>query len=424
MRMTSSRVPTSAAMFLALLLAAPLAFADKNDDTYAKGQKAVNDGDSVAASNAFCSLPADFKDAGAQCAQYKPLAEKKLNLYKLNYSNGMQALQSGDYATAETEFKKVKYGEYAEQAKQRLVEIPGLKQKAADAANAANANAALEGQMKSKLDAGTNAWNSGDFNSAKADLGTVTGSHQSEAQAILGKIRNYENAMQQGNGFMAAKDYNAAKNSFADAMRINPSGPGNPADMMAKAAVAASAPVPNTNPAANTTATAKPPQPKPQVDVNAYLESARKLIAKNQFAKARTYVEEVLRQERGNREATDLLTQINANDTTVAQAGGADKTLSGIIQSFYQDTSVNNFSDTEDQLKFYLFSKGKSGKAGLANFYLGASMLSRFYLSGGIDQNLKRDALSKFKAAKAIDGFNAPDKFVSPKIMKAFQEAS
>src|SRR6478736_2851930 len=115
--MTSSKVLTSAGLIFAMALSMPLAFADQKDDLYKKGNDAVSAGDSVAASNAFCALPADYKDAGAQCATYKPLAEKRLTQYKVNYSNGMQALQAGDFNTAEIEFKKVKYGDYAEQAK-------------------------------------------------------------------------------------------------------------------------------------------------------------------------------------------------------------------------------------------------------------------------------------------------------------------
>src|SRR6185312_11033581 len=179
MRMTSLRVPTSAGLFLALLLAAPFAAADQKEDNYNKGMAAINAGDSVAAANAFCAA-GDYKDAVAQCATYKPLAERRLNQYKLNYSAGLQAFQAGDYATAETEFKKVKYGDYVDQAKARLAEIPGLKAKAAEAANAGQV---AEAANQQKLNQGTSAFNSGNMDAAEAALSGVSGSHQGEAQA-------------------------------------------------------------------------------------------------------------------------------------------------------------------------------------------------------------------------------------------------
>lgn len=424
MPMTSSKALTSAGLIFAMALSAPLAFADQKDDLYKKGQTAINAGDSVAARDAFCALPKDYQDADAQCNTYKPLAERKLNLYKLNYSNGMQAMQSGDYAAAEIEFKKVKYGDYAEQAKQRLAEIPGLRQKAAEAANQAQQSAVAEQASKQKLDSGTNAFNNGDYNNAKSLLTQVSGSHQADAKTILDKIRTYESAVSQGNTFMANKDYASAKSAYQQAMSINPIGPSNATDLYTKAVTAgATASSTPSNPVP-TGGGVKPPQPKPQIDVGSYLDQSRKAFAKKQFAKARDLVRSVVRQEPGNQEANDLLTQINLNDTTVSKAGTDDSELAGLISSFYQDISVNNFSDTEAQLKFYLLSKGKTGKTGLANFYLGASIMTRYYLSGGNDQNLHREAVNKFKAAKAVDGFKAPEKFISPKIMKAFEEAS
>jgi len=95
--------------------------------------------------------------------------------------------------------------------------------------------------------------------------------------------------------------------------------------------------------------------------------------------------------------------------------------LSRYIGAFYS----GQYATAEQLLNTYIFNtqKGK-GKLGLANFYLGVSMLTRYYLAGANDPSLRNEALSKFKAAKAVDGFVPPEKFVSPKIMKAFQEAS
>src|SRR5439155_12342860 len=144
--------------------------------------------------------------------------------------------------------------------------------------------------------------------------------HQADAKSILDKIRAYENAMQQGKAFNDVKDYNNAKNAYAEALRINPSGPGNPADLMAKAAVAASAPT--STPANN--AVNKPPVPKPQIDVATYLADAQKAIAKRDYKKARRYLADIFTQDRNNQEAKDILADVNAKDTGVAQASDED----------------------------------------------------------------------------------------------------
>ena len=415
--MTSSKVPTSAAFLLALLLVAPSAFADKNSDLYKKGTDAVAAGDSIAARDNFCALPGDYQDAAAQCTTYKDAAARTLNRYKLNYAEGVTLMGDGKLDEAAAKFRSVKGGDFADQAKAKLNDIAKAKQQQADQANAAQQNAAAEQASKQKLDTGNNAFASGDFNTAKSVLAGVTGAHQPDAQNILGKIHSYETAMQQGNAFNAARDYASAKNAFAEAVKINPSGPGNPADLMAKAAAAANAPVPTTA-ANNPPVSVKPSNPaKPTIDVAAYLDAGRKALAKKDFKKARRFFTEVLVQDRNNQEAKDALGEITSKDTAQAKASDDDPLLLDIVKTYY----AGSYQDAEDRLKVYIYNnQGK--KKGLANFYLGASMLTRYYLNGGNDDTLRREAKNKFKAAKDIDGFKAPEKFISPKIMKVFQE--
>lgn len=416
---TSSRARTSASVLLAVLLASPLALADKNSELYAKGQKAVADGDSVAARDAFCALPADYQDAAAQCTTYKAAADRTLNRYKLNYAEGVTLMGDGKLDDAAAKFRTVKAGDFAEQAKAKLNEIAKLKQQQADAANAAQQNAAAEQANKQKLDQGTNAFNSGDFNTAKNLLNSVTGSHQADAQAVLGKIHSYETAMQQGNAFNAARDFASAKNAFAEAVRINPSGPGNPADMLAKAAAsAASASATPANTAVNNPPAVKPPAPKPTIDVATYMADGNRAVAKKQYARARKFFNDVIAQDKNNQEAKDALERLNSVDTAAANASDDDPTLRDIIVSFYAGSR-----DAEDRFKTYVYAK-QGKKLGLARFYAGASMMTRYYLTGATDQDLRRQAQDMFKAAKSVDGFTPPEKFISPKIMKAFQEAS
>src|SRR4051812_10557869 len=120
--MRSFKTQTSALILLGAMVSAPFAFADKKDDLYKKGTDAVAGGDAVAAKAAFCQLAsedAEYKDAKAQCATYTTAAEKTLNRYKLNYADGLEFFNKGDYDNAEIKFKNVKAGDYAEQARQK-----------------------------------------------------------------------------------------------------------------------------------------------------------------------------------------------------------------------------------------------------------------------------------------------------------------
>src|SRR3954471_20477597 len=110
MRMTSSRVLTSASFIFAIALSAPLAFADQKDDLYKKGTNAANAGDIQGAKDAFCALSADFNDAAANCKIYTDSVAKALNKSHLNYGLGMTDLANNDFAAAEIKFKNVKMG--------------------------------------------------------------------------------------------------------------------------------------------------------------------------------------------------------------------------------------------------------------------------------------------------------------------------
>src|SRR5207302_2139259 len=115
---------------------------------------------------------------------------------------------------------------------------------------------------------------------AKSLLDNLTESHQADAQAVLIKIRNYEAAVTKGRIFEGAKDFQGAKNAYAEAVGINPAGPAT--DLLTKAATAANVPS-NTasNPPTNTTATVKPLTPnKPTIAEGAYIGRAQKARAR------------------------------------------------------------------------------------------------------------------------------------------------
>jgi hypothetical protein len=151
--------------------------------------------------------------------------------------------------------------------------------------------------------------------------------------------------------------------------------------------------------------------------VGATLAAAQKAFNKKEYGRARTLAGQVLAQDRGNAEAKQILADLPEEQVTASSASEEDPLLAAAIQQYYQA----NYTDAADSLKFYIFQKGR--KQGLARFYLGATLATQYYLGGEQDNQLLQDAKKKFKEAKDVQGFNPPEKYVSPKIMKLFQAA-
>lgn len=422
--MRSSRVQTKLAILAFVLLVSAAAAAQSSDDLYNRGMAAVNKGDAIAAKEAFCAIKdAGFKDAKAQCATYTGEATRQLNRYNQNYLEGLQLMQDGKYSEAEFKFRNVKAGDRVADAQRKLQEVADLKQKKAAADAAASQSAAAESASKQKLDAGIEAYNRGDFAGAKAQLDGVGGSYAGQAQGYLNKINTYNAKMSEARGYEAAKNFEAAKNAYTEAARIAPTGPGDPLGGVTRVtALAASggggAPPPTT--------AAKPPAVKAskdevkQIDVAKYLSDGQKLLAKGDFKRARRYFGDVLAQEPNNAAAAAAMKEIRDKDTSgPANAADEDPLLAAAIRKFYE----GDYEQADYRLKNYIF-QGQGKKMGLANFYAGATALSKFYLGGGSDQSLMLDARKKFKEAKGVDGFVVPEKLISPKILKVFQEAS
>jgi tetratricopeptide (TPR) repeat protein len=88
-------------------------------------------------------------------------------------------------------------------------------------------------------------------------------------------------------------------------------------------------------------------------------------------------------------------------------AEGLDQFYSGDYASASQHLDAYARASTENQP--------------LVRFYLGASKLARFFLTGSEDASLRQDAMNDLKIAKQA-GFNADGQDVSPKIMQAYKD--
>ena len=87
------------------------------------------------------------------------------------------------------------------------------------------------------------------------------------------------------------------------------------------------------------------------------------------------------------------------------------------VDEFYS----GSYTEADQHLSVYL--KKNGDRADLASFYMGASKLARFFISGANDKALREQAMNDFRVAKKA-GFHAQGQEVSPKILKAYEDVA
>lgn len=414
MSMRSYKAQISLLTIVLLLAVIPTA---AQEAQYNAGAAAEKKGDAIGARDGYCAA-GDFKDAKQKCAENQTEAKKAEARYNQNYVDGVQLMQEGKYAEAEFKFRNVKYGPRLADAQGQLLIAQQKKREKEQADAAAAQNANVENAAKQKFDDGVARFGSNDFGGAKASFEQVTGSRQGDAQGYISRINAYNTAMATARGYENAKDYKAASASFAEAARIKADGPGDPLNQVTRVAtLAGQAPVP-TNQNTQQQEVKATREAKP-IDVAQYMATARRLMARNDFKGAARYFGEVWARDKNNQEAKALLDEANSKDTTEAKATDADPVLADAINAYYG----GDLRGAEYRLDSYIYDR-KVRKPGLGNFFRGAVYLQQYFLSGERDQNAYQEALKRFKAAKAVQGFVPPEKYVSPRIMKVYKEAA
>ena len=437
---TKSFLRTSAFLLLAALLLTAPAFAGKDED-YNAAQAAAAAGKAVEAARLFCKLDPGFKDAKMMCGIMQKEAQKELQKNEDRFQEGMKAFQEGRFEDAKQKFQNVRTGPRADEAKQYVIsKIPAAlqaKEKEKEREVAAGADAA----MNQKFEQGVQAYNRNDFNSARGHFQGVSGSRRGDADNYLNRMKQYESAMAEGDRLAAAKNYKAAQGSYNEAATLKGDGPGNPRDKSTQMATLASgsaappvtatatpAPAPTRTPTTTTPPVVRAPvvaavkEPsRPKVDVDRLLAEAADAKSRGDIASAKSKYIAVLAADERNVQARVGLETL-PKETGPAQkraSSEADVMLAKGIREFYQGL----FEKAETHISDYLDVNGS--KTGLSHFYMGASKLTRFYLSGERDAGLKRDADAAFRLAKKTSGFRAPgEAYLSPKILKAYQDVS
>ena len=355
------------------------------------------------------------RDASLQgtCTSNRQQVEVQLQKFEQKYNDGMKAVQEGRFDDAKTAFRTIYFGDYHDRAQDMLNKIPALEQQARNNQQATENAQRQEADDNRHMVDGLNAFESGDFGTAKASFRNVLGTRKGEAQGWLNKISQYEQAMNEAQQAEAQKNYEAARPKYSVAASIKANGPGNPT-----ARISTLDTLLRQSQQANNRPNTPPRQvepPKPRIDVAKSLRDAKRLSANGDTRGARKLYLDVLQAEPANVEALTGMEEL----TRKAGSSDVDAMLAEGIRAFYSSA----YSDAEESLKFYLISKGS--KVGLAKFYRGAVKLTRFYLDPTPDNALYDDAVQEFKDAKRVSGFTPPDaKYISPKILKIYEQAS
>ena len=219
-------------MLLVLVAMAPLAaYADKKSELDQKGKAAAAAGNVFEAKNAYCELAdldPNYPQAKMMCSVMTKEADKEQARCESRFSDAMQDINQSKFDDAEQKLRNVKAGckRYDEAQQYVKVKIPQMKTEGdRDKLAAQKLQEAKQGYAKN------------DFTGAKAALSQIPGSSSKagEAQDLLNKIKQYEQAMAEGDRLLNGKNYGAARNSYQEAAKLKADGPGDPTGKIQKA---------------------------------------------------------------------------------------------------------------------------------------------------------------------------------------------
>jgi hypothetical protein len=256
------------------------------------------------------------------------------------------------------------------------------------------------------------AWTKGDFQTVITLAESITNSDvKTAANAYVNNVGLYRGYIEQAQKLAQSNPQEAIR-QLTLAKELNANGPGNPAGMIAD--------LQRTSQAKNTQPTSTS-APKPVVNSSADLaRKVSKLLSDAKNAEklgnqqdALSDYAMVLKLQPGNQDAqssTDRIQQAIQNDPAAAK-----KELASAIRYFYS----SQFDDARRTLMSYLESPQTAQNPGVADFYLGATLIERSMLQNPRAkwQGPSQDALSAFQAARKAN-YNPVRTYVSPALLK------
>jgi hypothetical protein len=264
------------------------------------------------------------------------------------------------------------------------------------------------------------AWERGDFNAVTTlSQGITNPDLKATANTYINNVSFYNGYIDQA-GKLQKDNPQEAINQLTMAQKLNPNGPGNPAARIAalqQAMQAKKAPPPPPPTAAPRTA----PESSAEIakKVNKLLADAQIAEKKGDSPDALNDYAMVLKLQPGNQEAqssTTRLEQAIKSDPTAAM-----NELKSAIRSFYQ----GKLDDARRSLMDYLESPQTAQNPGVADFYLGATLMERSILRTprAQFQGPSEDALAAFKAARKAN-YSPVRAYVSPALLKVWDSTA
>lgn len=418
-------------LIIAVLALALPAFAAQKDDDFKAAQAAASASKIEEAARLFCSVakadPGYHNGEAAQnCKIYQDQVNRENARNEERFTDGVNAFNQGNLDFAEQKFKAIHSGPHLADAQSYLSsKIPAARESAT--------KGAAEAAMNGKFDQAVQAYNNNAFSSAQNLFSQVTsGSHAGESQAYVKKIQQYQQLIQEGDSAAASNNHKAALDAYTQAAAIKSDGPGDPSGksstqrtLLATPGGGNPPPPGGGNPPPPVVVAKPPAKPAVEVaklDVQKLLREAATAAKRRDYAAARTKYTLVLAEDAGNASARAGLDALPTETNPGSQKAGkeADVLLAKGIGEFYN----GQYEEAEVHIKDYISLNG--AKSALAYFYVASSKLSRYYLHGEQpgEKKLLNDAEEDFRSAKKTSGFNPPEKMVSPKILKVFQETT
>jgi hypothetical protein len=262
------------------------------------------------------------------------------------------------------------------------------------------------------------AWTKGDFQTVITLAESITNSDvKAAANAYVNNVGLYRGYMEQAQKLAQSNPQEAIR-QLTLAKELNANGPGNPAGMIAdlqRASQAKNTPPPSTpvlKPAVNSSADLARKVSKLLSDAKNAEKLGNQQDALSDYAM-------VLKLQPGNQDAqssTERIQQAIQNDPVAAK-----KELVSAIRYFYS----SQFDDARRTLMSYLESPQTAQNPGVADFYLGATLIDRSMLQNPRAKwhGPSQDALSAFQAARKAN-YNPVRTYVSPALLKIWDSTT
>lgn len=390
------------ALFAFSMLAPFAVRADQQaDDLYQQYKAATAKGQYEMAAALLCKAAnIDQAKYGKECANAQAFVNNRLQRYDSFFVTGKSEFEIKDYVGAIRDLSKIDFGPHREEA-QKLI---------AQANDFINHPQPVDTNPQA-LKAAQLAYENGDFATAEANAAQVKSAELlPQAQVILSNIRAYNNNMQQGDAFLASKNYSAAQQRYNAALAIKSNGPGNPSGKLQQIATLSK----------GTQQPGNKPNPQDNAQrIQAGLSEAQAAAAKGNWQAALAAYGRVLDLDPKQPEALAGRTQAQAALTKDPQA--LEDTLVSGVRAYYE----SHFPEAREAISLYLTAGGTRNK-GAAYFYLGATMISQAFVADpkkpDNSDRLRQSALQQFQQAKQ-EKYKPVEKYVSPKVLAVWNQA-